>query len=83
MAVEPRNVTRKLTAVLAADIVGYSRLMGADEAGTLAQLTVLRKEVIKRKPKFSAKRFAKRRPFKDPAMTMRLVDALRKAGLPE
>jgi class 3 adenylate cyclase len=26
--------TRKLAAILAADIVGYSRLMGADEAGT-------------------------------------------------
>ncbi len=80
---EPRNVTRKLTAVLAADIVGYSRLMGADKAGTLAQLTVLRKEVIKRNPKFSVKRFAKASPFKDPAELKRALDALRKAGLPE
>ncbi len=29
---------RKLTAILAADVVGYSRLMEADEAGTLAAL---------------------------------------------
>ena len=29
---------RRLTAILAADVVGYSRLMGADEAGTLAAL---------------------------------------------
>jgi adenylate cyclase len=29
---------RRLTAVLAADVAGYSRLMGADEQGTLAQL---------------------------------------------
>jgi adenylate cyclase len=29
---------RKLAAVLAADVVGYSRLMGQDEAGTLARL---------------------------------------------
>src|SRR3954464_9726973 len=29
---------RKLAAVLAADVVGYSRLMGRDEAGTLARL---------------------------------------------
>jgi class 3 adenylate cyclase len=29
---------RKLTAVLAADVVGYSRLMGRDESGTLARL---------------------------------------------
>ena len=27
---------RKLTAILAADVVGYSRLMEADEAGTLS-----------------------------------------------
>ena len=35
--IEPR-VNRKLSAVLAADVVGYSRLMGADEVGTLAAL---------------------------------------------
>ncbi len=29
---------RRLAALLAADVVGYSRLMGADEAGTLAAL---------------------------------------------
>ncbi len=28
------NAPRKLAAILAADIAGYSRLMGADEAGT-------------------------------------------------
>ena len=28
------RVNRKLAAILAADVVGYSRLMGADEAGT-------------------------------------------------
>ena len=37
---------RKLVAVLAADVVGYSRLMGADEAGTLLHLKTLRAEVI-------------------------------------
>jgi TolB-like protein/class 3 adenylate cyclase len=37
---------RRLAAILAADLVGYSRLMGEDEAGTLAALTRLRKEVI-------------------------------------
>jgi adenylate cyclase len=30
--------TRRLAAILAADVVGYSRLMGADEEGTLAAL---------------------------------------------
>jgi adenylate cyclase len=32
------RISRKLAAILAADVVGYSRLMGADEAGTLASL---------------------------------------------
>src|SRR5215471_806419 len=39
------RVERRLTAVLAADIAGYSRLMGADEDGTLAALKTLRREV--------------------------------------
>jgi len=43
---EPQKATRKLAAILAADIAGYSRLMETDEAGTLAQLTVHRKELI-------------------------------------
>ena len=33
-----RRINRKLAAILAADVVGYSRLMGADDAGTLAAL---------------------------------------------
>ena len=37
---------RRLTAILAADVVGYSRLMEADEAGTLAALKARRKEVL-------------------------------------
>src|SRR5882757_10336048 len=37
---------RRLTAILAADVVGYSRLMTIDEAGTLAALTSLRKNLI-------------------------------------
>ena len=37
---------RKLAAILAADVVGYSRLVGADEAGTIARLRALRKEFI-------------------------------------
>ena len=35
---------RKLAAILTADVVGYSRLVGADEAGTIARLRALRKE---------------------------------------
>jgi len=37
---------RRLTAILAADVAGYSRLMGADEEGTLAQLKAHRRELI-------------------------------------
>ena len=37
---------RRPVAILAADIVGYSRLMEADESGTLAQLKTHRKELI-------------------------------------
>ena len=40
------RVERRLTAVLAADVAGYSRLMGADEEGTLAALKTLRREVV-------------------------------------
>ena len=41
-----QRVQRRLAAILAADVVGYSRLMRADETGTLAQLQTLRKEVF-------------------------------------
>jgi len=37
---------RRLAAVVAADIVGYSRLMGEDEAGTLAAVGAVRKAII-------------------------------------
>jgi adenylate cyclase len=37
---------RRLTAIVAADVVGYSRLMGADESGTLAALRAHRSELI-------------------------------------
>ncbi|MGE5145521.1 MAG: tetratricopeptide repeat protein [Candidatus Eiseniibacteriota bacterium] len=43
--VEPR-VERRLAAILAADVVGYSRLMEADEEGTLAALKACRSELI-------------------------------------
>ena len=40
---------RRLTTILAADVAGYSRLMGADEGGTLAALKALRRELLKPK----------------------------------
>jgi TolB-like protein/class 3 adenylate cyclase/tetratricopeptide (TPR) repeat protein len=39
-------VERRLTAILAADVAGYSRLIGADEEGTLAQLKTFRKTLV-------------------------------------
>jgi hypothetical protein len=38
--------TRRLAAILAADIAGYSRLIGADESGTLQGLKAIREELI-------------------------------------
>ena len=40
------RVQRRLAAIVAADIVGYSRMMEADEAGTLAHVKALRSEVL-------------------------------------
>ena len=48
------RVERRLTAILAADIAAYSRLMGDDEEGTLAQLRKVRQEVTD--PKVAAHR---------------------------
>jgi class 3 adenylate cyclase len=39
------GVERRLAAILAADVAGYSRLMGADEEGTLAALKAIRREL--------------------------------------
>ncbi len=41
-----QSVTRRLAAILAADMVGYSRLMEADEAGTIARQKAYRAELI-------------------------------------
>jgi adenylate cyclase len=40
------RVERRLAAILAADVAGYSRLMGANEEGTLAQLKSIRKALV-------------------------------------
>src|SRR5690348_8682674 len=40
------GVERRLAAILAADVAGYSRLMGEDEDGTLSRLKALRRELI-------------------------------------
>ena len=48
------RVERRLAAILAADIAGYSRLMGSDEEGTLASIKACRREIID--PKLSEHR---------------------------
>jgi adenylate cyclase len=40
------NTTRRLAAILAADVAGYSRLIGADESGTLQALKAIRAQLI-------------------------------------
>src|SRR5216683_325474 len=45
-ALATERVERKLAAILAADVAGYSRLMGSDEEGTLARLKAHRRELI-------------------------------------
>src|SRR5512139_3797254 len=40
------HVDRRLAAILAGDVAGYSRLMGLDEEGTLQQLKAHRKELV-------------------------------------
>src|SRR5271170_4529929 len=40
------RLQRRLAAILSADVVGYSRLMGVDEAGTVSRLNALRRELI-------------------------------------
>jgi TolB-like protein/class 3 adenylate cyclase len=44
--VRVERVERRLAAILAADVAGYSRLMGEDEEGTLAALRTIRRELI-------------------------------------
>src|SRR3546814_14016662 len=43
---EPQAIERRLTTILSADVAGYSRLMGEDEAATLAALKAQRKSLI-------------------------------------
>src|SRR5690242_21872859 len=45
MATAEDRVQRRLAAILAADVAGYSRLMGVDEEGTLSALKELRREL--------------------------------------
>src|SRR5262250_1417553 len=46
---QQKRVERRLAAIIAADVVGYSRLMGEDEEGTLAALKAIRRELTEPK----------------------------------
>src|SRR5438874_9484728 len=45
-ALATERVERRLAAILAADVAGYSRLIGTDEEGTLARLRALRRDLV-------------------------------------
>jgi len=73
---EPR-VERRLAAILAADVVGYSRLVGEDEVGTLERLRVLRRTLAD--PKIKEHRGRIVRTLGDGLLVefMSVVDAVR------
>lgn len=54
-----KRFQRRLAAILAADVVGYSRLMGEDEAGTLSRLKAIRRDVFEPKTKQNGGRIFK------------------------
>src|SRR5690349_17088481 len=58
-ALATERVERRLAAILAADVAGYSRLMGADEEGTLARLKALKRELADPKIKENRGRIVK------------------------
>ena len=61
---------RRLAAILSADVAGYSRLMGADEEGTVA-------------PGLTLARYRYNFRFKNPKDNERFLEGLQKGGLPE
>lgn len=75
------RIQRRLVAILAADVAGYSRLIGVDEEGTLARLKALRHALID--PAIGA---ARGRVFKtagDSILIEEMYRGLGLAGLPE
>jgi hypothetical protein len=83
--------TRKLAAILAADVVGYSRLAGSDEERTLARLRALRSDLIDPTIAMHHGRVVKRTVTASSSSSGAswtptpsiVIDGLRKAGLPE
>src|SRR5712672_844067 len=71
---------RRLTAILAADVAGYSRLMGADEEGTHERLKAVRRELIDPKIKEHQGRIVKTTGDGLLAEFASVVDAMRCAA---
>jgi adenylate cyclase len=74
--------TRRLTAILAADVAGYSRLMGVDEEGTHERLKAHRRQLIDPKLKEHRGRIVKTTGDGLLVEFASVVDALRCAALP-
>ncbi|HEX4615402.1 MAG TPA: adenylate/guanylate cyclase domain-containing protein, partial [Stellaceae bacterium] len=74
------TATRRLTAILAADVVGYSRLMGADEEGTHDRLKAHLREVVDPKVREHHGRIVKTTGDGVLAEFASVVDAVRCAG---
>ena len=73
------RVQRRLAAIMAADVVGYSRLMGADEEGTLARLSEYdrrRKAEQEKTARLRALRLAKEAADREAAATVGVRDRL-------
>src|ERR1700730_12622467 len=74
------RVHRRLAAILAADVAGDSRLMGADEEGTLAALKTLQRDLIDPKVKEHCGRLVKTTGDGALVEFARVVDAVRCAA---
>jgi adenylate cyclase len=74
------TATRRLAAILAADVAGYSRLMGVDEEGTLERLKAHRRQLVDPKIKEHRGRIVKTTGDGMLAEFSSIVDAVRCAG---
>jgi class 3 adenylate cyclase len=74
--------TRRLAAILAADVAGYSRLMGADEEGTHERLKAHRRELVDPKISEHSGRIVKRTGDGILVEFQSVVDAVRCAAVP-
>jgi class 3 adenylate cyclase len=70
--------TRKLAAILVSDVVGYSRLAGADEDGILARLRALRSNLIDPITRIACARTVSLMPTLTPALVRGYKGLIRK-----